>query len=41
LSLWEFLAAVEGYIKANTPEDNQDKKLSDAEADALANWDKI
>lgn len=36
MSMWQFMAAVEGYIKANTPED--DGKLGSKEADELWEW---
>lgn len=32
LSIWEFFAAVDGYVKANTPDDGT---LSDADVEAL------
>ena len=36
MSVWQFMAAVEGYVKANTPKDNG--KLTGAEKDDLAGW---
>ena len=36
MSVWQFMAAVEGYVKANTPKDNG--KLSNAEKDELFDW---
>jgi len=35
MSMWQFMAAVEGYVKANGPEDG---KMSDKEADDLFEW---
>lgn len=35
MSMWQFMAAVEGHIAANSPEE---KHLSDAEADDLWDW---
>jgi hypothetical protein len=34
MSMWQFTAAVDGYVKANGGED----KMSSAEADELWNW---
>lgn len=36
MSLWQFLAAWEGYVQANSTD--EDKKLSVKEADELWNW---
>lgn len=36
MSLWQFMAAVDGYIAANTPEN--ERGLSDKEKDELWNW---
>ncbi|WGG61947.1 hypothetical protein [Brucella intermedia] len=36
MSMWQYLAAVEGYIKSNTPDDG--KGLSAAEVDELFDW---
>jgi len=36
MSAWEYLAALEGYIEANTPKD--EGKLASAEADELWEW---
>ena len=36
MSLWQFFAAVNGYIEANSPKDGN--KLSEAEADDLFDW---
>lgn len=36
MSVWQYMAALEGYIAANTPED--DKGLTKAEEDDLAEW---
>lgn len=33
MSMWQFMAAAEGYAKANSPDD--DKSLSTSEQDAL------
>lgn len=39
MSLWQFMAQVEGYVEANTPESEKNKQpLTDAEFDALASW---
>ena len=35
MSMWQFTAAVEGYIAANTPDDG---KLGSKEADELYEW---
>ena len=35
-SMWEFFAAWNGYVEANTPKDGA--KLSTEEADALFDW---
>ncbi|WP_313760167.1 hypothetical protein [Rhizobium sp.] len=35
MSMWQFMAAVEGYVKANSGEDT---KMSDREADDLFEW---
>lgn len=35
MSVWQFLAASEGYIKANSPEDGG---LSEKEKDELWDW---
>jgi hypothetical protein len=34
MSMWQFLAAVDGYVKAQGGEE----KMSNAEADELFNW---
>ncbi|QMV00168.1 hypothetical protein GHV40_01100 [Devosia sp. D6-9] len=36
MSLWQYFAALNGYVAANTPKDT--KKLSDQEADDLFSW---
>lgn len=36
MSMWQFFAALNGYIDANTPK--QGNKLTDAEADDLFDW---
>lgn len=36
VSLWQFLAAWEGFIQANSPE--EEKKLSPKEVDELWDW---
>lgn len=36
MSMWQFTAAFNGYIEANTPEDKQ--KLSTEEAEDLLDW---
>lgn len=36
MSMWQYFAAVNGYIEANTPKDNA--KLSASEVDELADW---
>jgi len=36
MSVWQFIAAVDGYVAANTPED--DKSLTQKEKDELAEW---
>jgi len=36
MSVWKYLAALDGYIAANSIED--DKGLSKAEEDELADW---
>lgn len=36
MSLWQFHAAVNGYVAAHTPKDKQ--SLSDDEAEELYNW---
>lgn len=36
MSVWKFMAALEGFVKANTPKDNG--KLSSAEKDELFDW---
>jgi len=33
--MWQLMAAVEGYVKANSPDDG---KLSDADVDDLWKW---
>jgi len=38
MSLWQFMAQVDGYIDANTPEDKKIERLSEAEMDVLAKW---
>jgi hypothetical protein len=35
MSMWQFMAAVEGYLKANGADDG---KMSDKEADDLFEW---
>ncbi|WP_262928064.1 hypothetical protein [Rhizobium cauense] len=35
MSMWQFTAAIEGYIAANTPDDG---KMGDREADELFDW---
>ncbi|CDM57195.1 hypothetical protein [Rhizobium favelukesii] len=35
MSMWQFTAAVEGYIAANSPDDG---KMGDKEADDLFAW---
>lgn len=36
MSMWQFMAAVDGYIKANTSED--DKSLTNSEIDDVWQW---
>jgi hypothetical protein len=36
MTMWQFMAAVDGYIKANTSED--DKGLSKSEIDEVWQW---
>lgn len=36
MSMWQFTAALNGYIEANTPEDKQ--KMSTEEAEDLLDW---
>lgn len=36
MSVWQYMAALDGYIDANTPD--EDKGLSKQEADELADW---
>lgn len=36
MSIWQFMAAVDGYITANTPEN--ERGLSDKEKDDLFAW---
>lgn len=36
MSVWQYMAALEGYNAANTPE--EDKGLTKAEEDDLAEW---
>lgn len=36
MSVWQYLCAVEGYAKANTPK--EDGKLGSREADELWEW---
>ena len=36
MSMWQFFAALNGFVEAKTPKEN--KKLSAAEADDLFNW---
>lgn len=36
MSAWQYLAAVEGYIAANSPQD--DAKLGDKEVEELWEW---
>lgn len=38
LSLWQFIAQIDGYVDANTPEDAKTETLSDAEVDDLSAW---
>jgi hypothetical protein len=38
MSLWEFLAQVEGYIEANTPEDKKNSRLTVDEREGIARW---
>ena len=35
MSFWQFMAAVNGYVAANAPDD---KSLDDAEIDEIWNW---
>nr|WP_280950505.1 hypothetical protein [Rhizobium leguminosarum] len=35
MSMWQFMAAIEGYVKAHSGED---EKMSDKEADDLFEW---
>lgn len=35
MSMWQFMAAVDGYIKANTPDDG---KMTEPEVDELWDW---
>jgi hypothetical protein len=35
MSMWQYLAAVDGYVKANSPDDG---KLSSAEIDDVWQW---
>ena len=36
MSLWQFMAQVEGYADANTPEDQKVAALSDTEIDDIS-----
>lgn len=36
MSMWQFFAALNGYIAANTPKDSN--KLTESEADDLFDW---
>ncbi len=36
MSMWQYMAAMDGYIKANTP--NEPGKLSESEKDDLWDW---
>ncbi len=36
MSMWQFFAALNGYVDANTPKDGN--KLSEGEADDLFDW---
>ncbi|GLU29468.1 hypothetical protein Brsp01_47010 [Brucella sp. NBRC 12950] len=36
MSMWQYMAALDGYIKANTPD--EPGKLSDSEKDDLWDW---
>ena len=36
MSMWQYMAALDGYIKANTPD--EPGKLSEAEKDDLWDW---
>jgi len=36
MSVWQYVAAIEGYIAANSPDD--DKGLTRKEEDELAEW---
>lgn len=40
MSMWEFAAAVEGWIKANSSEDDKatGSTMSDAQADEIWKW---
>lgn len=35
MSMWQFLAALDGYVKANSPDDG---KLTSAEVDDVWKW---
>ena len=35
MSLWQFMACREGYIKANSPSRNRNPEISDADYDVL------
>jgi len=36
MSMWQYMAALDGYIKANTPD--EPGKLSESEKDELWDW---
>ncbi|TCT42782.1 hypothetical protein [Martelella mediterranea] len=38
MSVWQFSAALDGYIRANSSEENDQTKLNDAQADEMWAW---
>ncbi|QFT69603.1 hypothetical protein FIU93_22650 [Labrenzia sp. THAF35] len=36
MSMWQYMAALDGYIRANSPDDQS--RLSDKEADEIFAW---
>lgn len=38
MSMWQYLAALEGWVKSNTSEDGENKTISTKQADEIWDW---
>lgn len=38
MSLWQFMAALDGWVEAHTPEDQKSERMSENDATGLSAW---